>query len=206
MSALTKVEEFDANMADKDSRYQDYLFDSRFAIDEEVIELLVLNVLPKDNSNQNLIDGSIYSVNKVDLDLYNTLIKQPQLVRTLEWRTFEKLIAKILEDLGYAVKLMQGTKDGGIDVIAFNKVTDLGEHKYIIQAKQWKNKVGIEPIRSLAFLQGHERITKACLVTTSTFTKGAWKLAEDYKWQMELKDINGLMDWIKSIVNKKKRQ
>jgi len=36
----------------------------------------------------------------------------------LSWREFEKLIAELLEADGYSIKLMAGTKDGGVDVVA----------------------------------------------------------------------------------------
>ncbi|HEX8673442.1 MAG TPA: restriction endonuclease [Longimicrobium sp.] len=132
----------------------------------------------------------------VDVAMYTVLKQHPELARNLPWRTFERLIADILEEFQFEVELTQGTKDGGIDVIAIKKDTHFGVHRYLLQAKRWANKVGVEPVQQLLFLQSHHHATKSCLVTTSTFTSGAWQLAEQYKWQLELRDFDGLTKWI----------
>jgi restriction system protein len=72
-----------------------------------------------------------------------------------------------------------------------------GPQRFLLQAKRYSNKVGIEPVRQLAFLHSHLRATKSCLATTATFTKGAWELAQQYQWQLELRDFDGLQEWIK---------
>lgn len=54
-------------------------------------------------------------------------------------------------------------------------------------------------MRQLLFLQSHERATKACLATTARFTEGAWELARQYRWQLELRDHEGLMGWIREL-------
>ena len=66
----------------------------------------------------------------------------------------------------------------------------------MLQAKRWKNKVGVEPVQQLIFPHGSERATKSCLATTSTFTRGAWQLGNQYQWQLELRDFHGIQNWI----------
>jgi len=102
------------------------------------------------------------------------------------------------------VELQQGTKDGGIDLIAVRKDDFLGEHRYLLQAKRYGNKVGVEPVRQLLFLHSYFRATKSCLACTATFTKGAWELAHQYRWQLELKDVLGLTDWLKTAASIKR--
>jgi HJR/Mrr/RecB family endonuclease len=132
----------------------------------------------------------------VDPLLLQIIAKQPELLRTLDWRLFEKLLAKILEELGYEIELQRGTKDGGVDIFALKADRILGPHRYLLQAKRWTNAVGVEPVRELLFLHGHHKITKSCLATTSRFTAGAWELARDYAWQLELRDFDKLQEWI----------
>lgn len=140
---------------------------------------------------------SALQLSPIDLSLYRALQEHPDFLKNINWRTFERLLADILESLGYKIDLMQGTKDGGIDIIAFRSETEgFGEQRYIIQAKRWANKVGVEPVRQLLFLHGHHRATKACLATTSTFTSGAWELARQYRWQLSLRDLDGIQAWI----------
>jgi hypothetical protein len=150
-------------------------------------------------------DLIVSELDLVDIALYNTLSAHPELARTLSWRTFERLLADLLEEFGFEVELTQGTKDGGIDVIAVKNETHFGVHRYLLQAKRWANKVGIEPVQRLLFLQSHHHATKSCLVTTSTFTSGAWQLADHYRWQLELRDFDGLTNWIR-MARESKRQ
>lgn len=140
---------------------------------------------------------STIQLNTFDPSLYNKIITNPVLIHSTTWRDFEYLLKEILSAFEYEVELQKGTKDGGIDIIAIKKNDIFGEHKYLIQAKKWKNKVGVEPVQRLAFLKDYYNVSKACLATTSTFTKGAWDLAKMYPWQLELKDYNGLLDWMK---------
>ena len=107
-------------------------------------------------------------------------------------------LADILSTFEYDIELLRGTKDGGIDIVALKKDTPLGIHRYLIQAKRWKNKVGVEPVRSLIWAHNDYRVTKSCLATTSLFTKGAWELANNYRWQVELKDYHKILEWIDS--------
>lgn len=141
-------------------------------------------------------DISEITLDLVDPLLLDMLTKHPELLKSLEWRTFEKLLARILEDLGYEIELQRGTKDGGVDVFALKRDSVFGAHRYLLQAKRWSNAVGVEPVRELLFLHGHHRITRSCLATTSRFTSGAWELAREYAWQLELKDFDKLMEWV----------
>jgi hypothetical protein len=161
-------------------------------IDLKIISPFVEDKLIK-SSNRT---SSIY-LPEFDTKLYSSIISHPQLMHNITWREFEYLLAKILASFEYEIELQKGTKDGGIDIIAIKKSDIMGPHKYLIQAKKWKNKVGVEPVQRLAFLQNEHDVSKACLATTSTFTKGAWELARMHPWTLELKDYNGLLDWIK---------
>jgi HJR/Mrr/RecB family endonuclease len=141
--------------------------------------------------------AAIFSLELIDPSLYRSICAHPELLQTLHWRTFERLLADILDAFGYEVDLQRGTKDGGVDVFAVKRADPLGAQRFLLQAKRWKNAVGIEPVRELAFLHAHERVTKSCLVTTAKFTKGAWDLAEQYRWQLELRDFEGLLEWVR---------
>jgi restriction system protein len=132
--------------------------------------------------------------------VYRALKQHPELLRTLDWRTFEKLLADILERIGYEIELQRGTKDGGIDIFAVKRSDVMGPHRYLLQAKRYTHRVGVEPVRELLFLHNHERATKSCLATTSKFTKGAWQLADQYAWQLELRDFDGIHDWISKML------
>lgn len=173
--------------------FSDYQSQNRIKLIE-----IVKNILSKNTNNV------IHKLNTIDYTLYNELTSNPQLIKTLDWRLFEKLLADILETFQYDIELFKGTKDGGIDIIAIKKETPLGIHRYLIQAKRWQNKVGVEPVRSLVWAHNEYRVTKSCLATTSHFTKGAWDLANNHRWQVELKDYEKIMEWINLAKEMKK--
>jgi len=138
-----------------------------------------------------------------DDTLLRAIHQHPELLRTMDWRTFEVLIARILDKLGFEIDLQRGTKDGGIDIIAVKRQSLFGAHRYLIQAKRWSHRVGVEPVRELLFLHEHHKATKSCLATTSTFTGGAWRLGAEYKWQLELKDADRLLEWVSLALEKR---
>jgi hypothetical protein len=130
-------------------------------------------------------------------DLYAAILGNPELMRSLDWRSFEKLLAQIIEDFGYEVDLQRGTKDGGVDIFAIRRTGGaFGVEKYLVQAKRWKNSVGVQPVRELLYLHTENKMTKSCLATTATFTAGAWDLADVHKWTLSLKDFAGLSEWV----------
>jgi RNA polymerase sigma factor (TIGR02999 family) len=140
--------------------------------------------------------GGLAVLNLVSPALLIAIQQDPRILSTLGWREFEYLLAETLARLGYEVELQQGTKDGGIDIFAIKKTDPFGPHRYLLQAKRSRSAIGVNPVRELLFLHQHHRMTRSCLATTSVFTRGAWKLAEEYPWQLELKDSERLREWI----------
>jgi RNA polymerase sigma factor (sigma-70 family) len=139
----------------------------------------------------------VVSLDLVSPELIRALTKHPELMKTLDWRAFEYLLSTILEKLEYEVELQRGTKDGGIDIFAIKRGGPLGPHRYLLQAKRWSSAVDVKPVRELLFLRDQHRVTKACLATTSRFTRGAWRLGDEYQWVLELRDYFGLQEWVK---------
>jgi restriction endonuclease Mrr len=142
-------------------------------------------------------DADSTNLGFIDSALYEAILKNPELMRSIDWRTFERLLAQVLEEFGYSIDLQRGTKDGGVDIFAIKKNGTFGIEKYLVQAKRWKAAVGVSPVRELVFLHNEYRMTKSCLATTATFTRGAWQLADLHKWSLSLKDFEGLQEWVK---------
>lgn len=157
---------------------------------------------PPNKSNEGQ-SPSLLSLDVVDVPLYKTLLQHPELLRTLHWRTFEKLLADVLDSFGYEIELQRGTKDGGIDIFALKKSDAFGTQRFLVQAKRWSNKVGVEPVQQLSFLHNYHKVTKSCLATTAAFTRGAWELADQYQWQLELRDFDGIQEWLHIAAQKR---
>jgi hypothetical protein len=146
-----------------------------------------------------LASPHLVTLSLVNPEFIHALTANPELLKSLDGRQFERLLADLLSRFGYEIELQRGTKDGGVDIFALRRDGAFGTHKYLLQAKRWKGAVGVEPVRELLFLHQHHRMTKSCLATTSRFTSGAWTLAEQYTWQLELRDFERLKQWIAAL-------
>ena len=114
-------------------------------------------------------------------------------------RQFEEFIAELWERFGYQVELTKRTRDGGRDVIAVRRVE--AELKFLIECKRNNpsHKVGIGLVRALYGVKMHEKATKAFLATTSYFTRTAKEFFEQHRWELEPRDYQGVLDWIKTV-------
>jgi hypothetical protein len=106
---------------------------------------------------------------------------------------FEKYVADVFARLGYAIRVVGGTNDGGIDVIAEKKGI-----KYYIQCKRYssKNEVGVAAVRDFyGALADRLAQGKGYIVTTGKFTLEAERFAEDKP--IELVDSHRLLAYIR---------
>lgn len=154
------------------------------------------------SSDNHNISGS-YLLENIDIDVYRAIMTNDELLMTLNSRKFEILLADILEVFGFEIELTKHTRDGGIDLIAIKHNDILGVQKYLLEAKRWRNKVGVQPVRSLVFLHGYHKASKSILVTTSEFTKGAWELQNEFKYTLDLKDRKALRRWVSTAAKLK---
>lgn len=116
----------------------------------------------------------------------------------LSWRQFEILISQLLESDGYEIELMSGTKDGGVDVVAYKDLGEAGLFKTIWQAKKYRisRKIGIETIRELADVRSEHNASKAFIVTSSFLTAGALARVDRDKYILGKVDRDDLESWI----------
>jgi restriction system protein len=98
----------------------------------------------------------------------------------MDWQDFEHLIRQVFEwefsTPGSEVKVTQGSRDGGVDAVAFDPDPIRGG-KIVIQAKRYTNTVGVEAVRDLYGTVMNEGASKGILVTTSQFGPDARKFA-----------------------------
>ncbi|WP_374005936.1 restriction endonuclease [Delftia lacustris] len=118
-------------------------------------------------------------------------------------REFEEVVAEIFRAQGYEVKLTKRTRDGGKDVIAIHR-TALGiETCYFIECKRHAldSKVDVSIVREVYGVHStRDGPNKSIIATTSTFTPDAIQYANNEvrsRWDMELKDIQAVLQWIK---------
>jgi restriction system protein len=123
----------------------------------------------------------IVDINMVDprfireKDILSTLDNRPNLME-LSPGEFESLITNLFQKMGLDTKLTQASRDGGVDCVAYNLHPILGG-KVIIQAKRYKNTVGVSSVRDLFGTMHNEGASKGILVTTSGYGKAAYDFA-----------------------------
>ncbi|WP_411344673.1 restriction endonuclease [Paenibacillus sp. WLX1005] len=103
---------------------------------------------------------------------------------------FEKLVTDLFARMGLDTKLIRSSKDGGVDCVAFDTRAILGG-KIVIQAKRYKNTVGVSAVRDLYGTMMNEGANKGILVTTKSYGPDAYEFAKDKP--IELIDGGGLL-------------
>src|SRR5262249_31747219 len=82
----------------------------------------------------------------------------------------------LFSKMGLETRQTQASRDGGVDCVAFDARPILGG-KVIIQAKRYKNTVGVAAVRDLFCTLHNEGASKGILVTTSGYGKAAYEFA-----------------------------
>ncbi|WP_052714341.1 restriction endonuclease [Paenibacillus dauci] len=103
---------------------------------------------------------------------------------------FEKLVTDLFARMGLDAKLTRSSKDGGVDCVAFDTRPIVGG-KVVIQAKRYKNTVGVSSVRDLYGTMMNEGANKGILVTTKSYGPDAYEFAKDKP--IELIDGGGLL-------------
>jgi restriction system protein len=109
-------------------------------------------------------------------DVLSTLDQRPNLMK-LSPGEFENLITNLFQAMGLETKLTQASRDGGVDCVAFDQRPVLGG-KVIIQAKRYKNTVGVSAVRDLFGTVHNEGASKGILVTTSGYGSASFDFAK----------------------------
>jgi restriction system protein len=108
-------------------------------------------------------------------DVLSTLDQRPNLM-DLSPGEFESLITNLFQTMGLETRQTQASRDGGVDCVAFDPRPIFGG-KVVIQAKRYKNTVGVSAVRDLFGTMQNEGASKGILVTTSGYGKAAFDFA-----------------------------
>jgi restriction system protein len=92
-------------------------------------------------------------------------------------KEFESLISNLFQTMGLETRQTQASRDGGVDCVAYDPRPIFGG-KVIIQAKRYKNTVGVSAVRDLFGTMQNEGASKGILVTTSGYGKSSFDFAD----------------------------
>ena len=91
---------------------------------------------------------------------------------------FENLVGNLFSKMGLETKQTRSSRDGGVDVVAFDARPVLGG-RVVIQAKRYRHTVGVAAVRDLYGTMINEGANKGILVTTSGYGPSAFEFAKD---------------------------
>jgi restriction system protein len=109
---------------------------------------------------------------------------------------FETLVSNLFGKMGLESKLTRSSRDGGVDVVSFDKRPVLGG-KVVIQAKRYRHTVGVSAVRDLFGTMMNEGANKGILVTTSGYGPDAYEFSQDKP--IELIDGGGLLYLLEQV-------
>lgn len=122
-------------------------------------------------------------------DVLSDLESRPNLMELNPFE-FENLVSNLFGLMGLDTKLTRSSRDGGVDCVAFDPRPVLGG-KVVIQAKRYRNTVGVSAVRDLYGTMMNEGANKGILVTTSGYGPDAYDFCKDKP--VELIDGGGLL-------------
>lgn len=111
-----------------------------------------------------------------ETDVLSGLDQRPNLME-LTPSEFESLITNLFQKMGLEARQTQASRDGGVDCVAFDPRPIFGG-KVVIQAKRYKNTVGVSAVRDLFGTVQNEGASKGILVTTSGYGQASFDFAE----------------------------
>lgn len=122
-------------------------------------------------------------------DALSILESRPNLL-DLTPSEFEALVSNLFGRMGLDTKLTRASRDGGVDAVAFDTRPVLGG-KIVIQAKRYRDTVGVSAVRDLYGTMLSEGASKGILVSTSSYGADAYNFSKDKP--IELIDGGGLL-------------
>jgi restriction system protein len=110
-------------------------------------------------------------------DALSELDRRPNLM-DLSPTEFEALIQNLFTKMGLEAKQTRPSRDGGVDCVAWDPRPIFGG-KVVIQAKRYKNTVGVSAVRDLFGTLQNEGASKGILVTTSGYGQASFDFAQN---------------------------
>ena len=134
-------------------------------------------------------------------DVLADLESRPNLMELTPFE-FEQLVGNLFSKMGLESKQTRASRDGGVDVVAFDIRPVIGG-KVVIQAKRYRHTVGVSAVRDLFGTMNHEGANKGILVTTSSYGPDAYEFIKNKP--IELIDGGGLLYYLEQHAGMKAR-
>ena len=133
---------------------------------------------------------------KIITDIYG----DHSLFNKIEPREFEQVICELLRGKGYDAQLTKQTRDNGYDILAIKLLEGNIPFKMLVECKRYKNKIGVEIIRSFKEVISNEQANLGMIATTSYFTRDAKRKQRNSEYILNFKDRNDIIDWVSDYI------
>lgn len=120
-----------------------------------------------------------------------------EFIQSLEWREFEKLCARILQEKGYCAKLGDIGPDGGVDIHIYRENGELEQLTGIAQCKAQRKPIKIDIVKAFRWTMASKHVEKGYFFTSGEFYKHAKQFCE--KENIEMITGTDLLETIKKL-------
>lgn len=115
-------------------------------------------------------------IKKTSILLAEAVASSVNFLQNIEWRDLERMLAMVLDELGFDVELTPGSKDGGKDLIA--QCNFAGSNRtYLIEVKHWRSstKVGISHINSFVSVILKEKADRGLFLSSGGYNNNVFE-------------------------------
>jgi hypothetical protein len=120
------------------------------------------------------------SIRSISHEFAKLVAANPASLDHLEWRDLERMMARVMEGIGFSTILTPPSKDGGKDLILICDATN-GKESFIVELKHWRSgkRVGKESVSDCIQVIVAEKRSGGLFLSTSGYAGDAFEgLAE----------------------------
>lgn len=151
---------------------------------------------------QAIVPKAIGEIGELTPDLLDRLRSKTDDIEKLKPDVFEHLVAELLASRGFHnVKLVGKDQNTSADILATKYIDDVGEHRYFVEVKRWKDRIGVDVIDRVYGARISEQSkfgwSAAMVVSIVGFKKFRKYTVDDIRnMGVYLKDRDDLLMWL----------
>jgi len=117
-----------------------------------------------------------FYVRQLNKKFIELVAKNPEYLKSIEWRDLERTISELFEGIGFKTTLTPGSKDGGKDIILECTIDDI-QKTFIIEIKHWSSgqKVGKTAVKEFTNVIINEKREKGLFLSTYGYTNNYYE-------------------------------
>lgn len=149
-----------------------------------------------------VVPQAIEEIRRLSPELLDRLRSKTNDIGKLKADVFEHLVAELLASRGFHdVRMVGRNQKTSADILAAKHVSDVGEHRYFVEVKRWKDRIGVEVIDRVYGVMLSERKdfgwSAGMVVSVVGFKKFRKYTVEDIRnLGIFLKDRDDLLQWL----------